>query len=226
MLTLSKDTRDSINLTTRGFLSKFIGKVSFGKEFYGVAELKHAHYFKLFETFERKEHLPFSGPHVLQVRGSVGFATDNTPIFDRFFLGGPGEMRGFAYRMAGPKDYNEDNPLGGTKKLFGSIEYTFPIYAFSEKYSIRGAFFVDAGNVWWKSRKYYVLKRGMRGRDYVTEEKRDNSGELNASLGFGLMLNMPIGPVRLDYGIPIMKDSESEDWEFMDGFSFNVGLSF
>ncbi len=226
VLTLSEDTRDSLSMPTRGFLSKFTGKVSFGKEFYGVAELKHAHYFKLFETFTRKPELPFSGPHVLQVRGSLGFASDATPMFDRFFMGGPGEMRGFAYRMAGPKDYSGNNPLGGTKKLFGSLEYTFPIYSFNEKYSVRGAVFVDAGNVWWKSRSYEVLARGPNGRDYVREETRDNSGEINASIGFGLLLNMPIGPVRLDYGIPIMQDSESDNWEFMDGFSFNVGLSF
>ena len=226
ILTLSKDTRDSISMPTRGYLSKFVGKVSFGKEFYGVAELKHAHYFKLFETFNRKPELPFSGPHVLQVRGSLGIASSTTPMFDRFFMGGPGEMRGFGYRMAGPKDYSGDNALGGTKKLFGSLEYTFPVYSFNEKYSIRGAFFVDAGNVWWKSRSYNVLVRGANGRDVVTEETRDNSGEINASLGMGLLLNMPIGPIRLDYGIPIMQDSESDDWEFMDGFSFNVGLSF
>ena len=226
IITLSKDTRDSISMPTRGYLSKFTGKVSFGEKFYGKAEIKHAHYFKLFETFQRKPEMPFSGPHVFQVRGSLGIASADTPMYDRFFLGGPGEMRGFGYRMAGPKDYSRNNALGGTKKVFGSLEYTFPIYSFNEKYSIRGALFVDAGNVWWKSRSYDVLVRGANGRDVVGEETRDNSGEINASVGMGFLLNMPIGPVRLDYGFPIMKDSESEDWEFMDGFSFNVGLSF
>jgi len=226
IFTFTRDTRDSLALTTRGGISKWTSKLGFGSEIYALTELSHSHYFKLFETLRRKPHLPFSGPHVINLRGSLGIATDNTPMFDRFFMGGPSEMRGFGYRMVGPKDYSGDNPFGGTTKLFGSAEYTFPIYAFSENYSVRGAFFVDAGNVWWKKRSYDVGRRNADGSWYSYKETRDNSGEINVSIGAGIRVNLPIGPIKIDYGYPIVKDSEVKDWEFMDGFSFNVGASF
>ncbi|RLD09202.1 MAG: outer membrane protein assembly factor BamA [Chlamydiae bacterium] len=226
IFTFTRDTRDSLTLTTRGGITKWTSKLGFGTKIYALTELSHSHYFKLFETFKHKPQMPFSGPHVLNLRGSIGIATDNTPMFDRFFMGGPSEMRGFGYRMVGPRDYSGDNPLGGTTKLFGSAEYTFPIYAFSERYSIRGAMFVDIGNVWWKKRSYDVARRGADGSWHSYSETRDNAGEINMSIGAGIRVNLPIGPIKIDYGYPIIKDSEAKDWEFMDGFSFNVGASF
>ncbi len=226
VLTLTRDTRDSITLPTRGGESKLMGKAGMGSTFYGLGELKHEQYFKMFETFQHKSHLPFSGPHVLETRGAVGFATPNTPMFDRFFMGGPYEMRGFGYRMVGPKDFIGQNPLGGTSKLFGSVEYTFPIYAYSEKFSVRGAIFMDVGNVWYKSRKYTLGTVDQNGNWYAYNETRDNFGEINLSGGMGLRVNLPIGPLRFDYGIPFIRDSESQDWKPFDGFSFNAGASF
>ena len=225
-LTLTRDTRDSLVMPTRGGQTKFIAKGSFGTEMYGLGEFKHAHYFKLFETFRHKPHLPFSGPHVLELRGAAGIASQNTPLFDRFFLGGPYEMRGFAYRMAGPKDYQKQNALGGTTKLFGSVEYTFPIWSYNEKWMVRGALWMDMGDVWWKSRTYAQAYRLNDGSFVVGEDHRDNAGEINMSCGMGLRVITPIGPLRLDYGFPIVTDSESSDWDPMDGFSFNVGASF
>ncbi|NLF37824.1 outer membrane protein assembly factor BamA [bacterium] len=226
VLTLTRDTRDSLVLPTRGGLSTLMGKIGAGSALYGIVEAKHEQYLKLFETLPHKPQYPFSGPHVLEVRGSAGYATDDTPLFDRFFLGGPYELRGFGYRMGGPKDYSRDNALGGTSKLFGSIEYTFPIYAFSDKLNIRGALWMDAGNVWWKKRTYYRGLPLRNGSYYIDEETRDNAGEINLSAGMGLRVNLPIGPLRLDYGFPIVKDSESKDWNALDGLTFNVGASF
>lgn len=226
VLTLTRDTRDSILLPTRGGETKLMGKVGLGSTIYGLTELKHAHYFKLFETFERKKNYPFSGPHVLETRGAIGFATPNTPLFDRFFLGGPYEMRGFGYRRAGPRDFSGENPLGGTTKLFGSLEYTFPIYSYGDKFSIRGAVFMDVGNVWWKTRKYTRVTRNGVGDMYPYEVERSNIGEINLSGGVGLRVHLPIGPLRLDYGIPFIRDSESRDWTPFEGFSFNAGASF
>jgi outer membrane protein insertion porin family len=226
IITFTRDTRDSLTLTTRGGVTKWTSKLGFGTKVYALTELSHSHYFKLFETFRKKPQMPFSGPHVLNLRGSLGIATESTPMFDRFFMGGPKEMRGFGYRMAGPKDYSGDNPLGGTTKLFGSAEYTFPIYAFTENYSIRGAIFVDAGNVWWKKRSYNVGRRNPDGSWSSYKDTRDNAGEINVTIGAGIRVNLPIGPIKIDYGYPIVKDSEATDWDFMDGFSFNVGASF
>jgi outer membrane protein insertion porin family len=128
--------------------------------------------------------------------------------------------------MAGPKDYQKQNALGGTTKLFGSVEYTFPIWSYNEKWMVRGALWMDMGDVWWKSRTYAQAYRLNDGSFVVGEDHRDNAGEINMSCGMGLRVITPIGPLRLDYGFPIVTDSESSDWDPMDGFSFNVGASF
>lgn len=225
-LAFTRDTRDSITLPTSGSHTKLSGKLGLGTVVYGKGEVQHSSYFKLFETLRHRTHLPFSGAHVLETRGSAGFATENTPLFDRFFLGGPYELRGFGYRMAGPKDFSGDNPLGGTTKLFGSLEYTFPIYTITRNFDIRGAAWMDMGNVWWKSRSYRLARMMPDGNWHTYTEERNNFGEINMSAGLGLRVNMPIGPIRLDYGFPIVKDSESRDWHPLDGFSFNVGAAF
>src|SRR5205814_10147115 len=63
------------------------------------------------------------------------------PIFDRLYLGGSNNLRGFRFRDISPKDF-QGQPLGGQSMARGTVELTFPII---EK--ARGAIFYDAGLV-------------------------------------------------------------------------------
>src|SRR5438105_15023376 len=62
-------------------------------------------------------------------------------IFDRLFLGGSNNLRGFDYRDVGPKDFNKE-PLGGKSMARATVEWTFPIIG-----KARGALFYDTGFV-------------------------------------------------------------------------------
>src|SRR6266853_2027511 len=62
-------------------------------------------------------------------------------IFDRLFLGGSNNLRGFDYLDVGPKDFNKD-PLGGKSMARATVEWTFPIIV-----KARGAIFYDTGFV-------------------------------------------------------------------------------
>jgi outer membrane protein insertion porin family len=118
------------------------------------------------------------------------------PIYDRLYLGGSNNLRGFRFRDVGPKD-EDGEPIGGSAMARFTVEYTFPIV---EK--IRGAVFYDIGGV---------------GTD------RWDFGSFNSDVGLGVRLDLPIGPVRIDYGIPITSD------EFNGGggkFNFNIGYQF
>jgi outer membrane protein insertion porin family len=122
---------------------------------------------------------------------------DRVPIFDRLFLGGSNNLRGFDYRDVGPKDSNGE-PLGGKSLARATIEYTFPIVA-----KARGAIFYDTG--------------------FVHADAYDFSGDHVASdVGVGIRLDLPIGPLRIDYGIPIQRDGNSSSGKF----NFNVGYQF
>jgi len=122
---------------------------------------------------------------------------DHVPIFDRLFLGGSNNLRGFDYRDVGPKD-SKSEPLGGKSLARATIEYTFPIVA-----KARGAIFYDTG--------------------FVHADAYDFSGDHVASdVGVGIRLDLPIGPLRIDYGIPIQRDGNSGEGKF----NFNVGYQF
>ena len=47
-----------------------------------------------------------------------------------------------------------------------------------------------------------------------------DTGAYNDNFGFGIRLNLPIGPLRLDYGIPITSDNFNDS---SGRFNFGVG---
>ena len=182
------DTRDSVYITRKGHKLEIGGMVSAGGDVdvYGFT-LNAAQYF----------HLPWDT--ILSVEGSFRTVDggDNVPIFERLFLGGANNLRGFDYRDVGPKD-EFGEPIGGLTSAYASIEYTFPIM---EK--VRGALFYDVG--------------------MVSDSSFDWGGDINSNVGVGLRLFLPIGPIRIDFGIPVQSD------EFNDNsgqFQFNVGYKF
>jgi outer membrane protein insertion porin family len=119
-------------------------------------------------------------------------------IFDRLFLGGSNNLRGFQFRDIGPRD-KAGEPLGGRAMSRSTVEFTFPII----EDKARGAFFYDAG--------------------FVNPDPFDfGTTNLASDVGFGIRMVLPIGPLRIDYGIPMQKDGRSGGGKF----NFNVGYQF
>lgn len=145
--------------------------------------------------------------HVLSFTGRVGFGdgfggTGDIPIFERFFAGGTGSIRGFRYRTVGPRWLVDDTPLGGQTLLTGTVEYTFPIVMVEE--SLRGVVFYDVGT--------------------VTADTADfDLATLRQSVGVGLRLKLGEQlPLAFDFGFPI--STEPGDDEQI--FSFTIGKFF
>lgn len=135
---------------------------------------------------------------VLKLRGRVGFAPGDPPIFERFYAGGQGSIRGFEYRGVGP--YQRGEPIGGDFLLLMGGEYEFPL--FGKNFS--GVVFVDSGTV----------------------EEDMRIGTMRASAGFGLrftvdMLGAPV-PFALDFGFPLAKEDDDEE----QVFSFSIAWNF
>ena len=131
-------------------------------------------------------------------------ATPDVPFFERYYLGGLYSLRGFKYRYVSPRqpdsgDYNE--PVGGDTYWFGSAEYSIPIFEQEHGVGVRFAFFYDIGSV------------GSSPYNFNLSGFSDN-------WGLGLRLNLPIGPLRLDYGIPIRHDQYNSS---SGQFQFGVG---
>ena len=189
------DTRDSVFLTRRGTraeLSAYVagGPLGGNDNIYG-GDLQVNHY------------IPLPWDTILTLAGEAAAVnswsnSDHVPIFDRLYLGGSNNLRGFKFRDIGPKDENLD-PIGGNTMARFTAEYTYPIID-----RVRGAFFYDTG--------------------FVNAKAGDFSPSNVASdVGLGIRLDLPIGPIRLDYGIPVNKgDSTSSNGHF----NFNIGYQF
>jgi len=151
---------------------------------------------------------PIEG-HVLELVGRAGVAdaygnTSQVPFWDRYYLGGMYDLRGFRYHGVSPRevptgtDEFSREPIGGDSLWFASAEYSVPVID-----RLRFAVFYDIGDV------------QLDPYSFTTTGFDDN-------WGIGLRLNLPIGPLRLDYGIPIHHD------RFNSGsgqFQFGVGYS-
>lgn len=213
---ISYDTRNSALLPDRGQRTELLAEIAGGPfggdvNFYRL-ELKSGWYFK-----------GFAPGHVFEMVGRIGVvqnfgSSTNVPLFDRNYLGGLYSLRGFDYRKVGPKDPIQQEPLGGDTYWFGSAEYSLPIIE-----RLRFAVFYDVGMVYqnaysFKSQSGSLLilnPNGFTQKDYKT-------GAYNDNFGFGIRLNLPIGPLRLDYGIPITRDSETGPG---GKFQFGVGYT-
>jgi outer membrane protein insertion porin family len=211
------DTRDSVFLTMRGNRSEFTAELA------GLGGDVELYKLNAKTTF----YFPFFGGQVLQLLGAAGSVeafgatkgdgknvtetivsggvtstvvrtVNDVPIFDRYFLGGANTLRGFTFRKVGPKD-GDGEPIGGNAYYNATAEYTFPIIE-----RVRGAVFFDVGEV--ESDAYTF-----------------SLGNLKSDVGVGVRLNLPIGPLRLDYGYPIMTDKETGK---MGKIQFSVGYQF
>ena len=137
-LTLSRDTRDSILFPNEGSIlslrKEFAGGVFGGDSDYGRLELQGARFFKTFEPMDQ----------VLSLVGRTGTLgrfngeDADVPFFDKFFLGGPYNLRGWDYREAGPMVGGE--PVGGNSYSYFGLEYTFKVAD-----PLRFALFYDGG---------------------------------------------------------------------------------
>lgn len=198
---LAYDTRNSYLLPSRGQRSELLTEIAGlgGDTHFYKLEAKTAWYFPGF----------WEG-HIIELVGRVGVVDawgdgdrgrkGRVPIFDRWFLGGLYSLRGYRYRDVGPKDIFGE-PLGGETYAFASAEYSLPIIQ-----RVRLAFFYDIGNVYDNAYSF-----DHPGRNFISDD-----------VGIGLRLNLPIGPLRLDYGFPIQHDKNVSG---SGRFQFGVGYT-
>lgn len=171
------------------------------------------------EIMESTFYFPLWWKFVLSTRvvvGAIQQAGGPIPIDEKFYLGGIGTLRGYGARTVSPYrdtqipvfDINGVQTgtttgriyTGGEKELFGNVEFKFPLLP---EFGIKGVGFFDYGNAWsggWKP------------------------PELLMSYGGGIRWASPMGPLRLEYGIPINPrpgiDSKSGKFEFAIGSMF------
>jgi outer membrane protein insertion porin family len=192
---LTYDKRDNAFLTRKGTRVDFSTYVAGGPlggdvQIYGF-DLSASQYF----------HLPFDT--ILLFDAEIATVATwggggSVPIYDRLYLGGANNLRGFKFQDVGPKDSFGDD-IGGNSLARLTIEYTIPIVE-----RVRAAVFYDTGFVNSGSWSF-------------------STSNINSDFGFGLRLDLPIGPIRIDYGIPVQADKFNNS---SGRFQFSVGYQF
>ena len=186
------DYRNNIALPTRGFIFTTTAEVA-PSHFGDVA------YFRVTGNFTW--YLPITAKSTLALGARAGvtspLGTTGLPIDERFFSGGATTVRSFSEFSLGPRD-SAGYPLGGEARTIFNAEYSFPIFG-----DLVGAVFIDAGNV------------VSRAADFGFEDMR-------YAVGAGLRYKLPIGAIRLDYGL----NPRPQQGEAQGAFHFAIGVAF
>jgi len=177
------DNRDSFQQPRRGHKIQVEGALS-GGFLGGDVEV-----YNFAVTGSKFWNMPFDTIFFVEGRAAVvdTFGSgERVPIFEREFLGGANNLRGFDFRDVGPKDENGE-PIGGNTSAYITLEYSVPVFG-----KVRGAVFADAG--------------------FVNADSWDfSSSNYNANVGFGVRAVLPVvGPIKLDYGIPVTADEYND----------------
>ncbi len=192
----SRDNRDNFRIPTTGSRTLVFADIAGGDNSYWKVGVNHRHYFT---TWKRFGHVFMVGLRAETMDALSG----DVAIYDRLFLGGPRSIRGIKYRNVSPlikSAYGGDAaPIGGQTLFCMDFEYTIPVVKM-----LRFAVFSDLGSV---------------GED---EFDLDFSDTFAWTVGAGARLDIPMFPIRLDFGIPVKEpeNSEKEVFSFMVGYDF------
>jgi outer membrane protein insertion porin family len=191
------DLRDSPVVPTRGLI---LGQT------FELASSAIGSEIELFRTTARASYfIPF-GKTFLELGARAGLVRplhegtndiNAIPIDERFFNGGSTTVRSFGERDLGPHDHR-GHPLGGEFYTVFNVEYTFPLYG-----ELQGAVFVDAGNL-------------------LPDADNPGFDDMRYGIGVGLRYKLPIGPIRLDYGV----NPDPHEHEDVGAFHFSFGFAF
>lgn len=136
--------------------------------------------------------------------GIVPQGQDETPTYERFYLGGR-SFRGFDFRGISPRGVRNDNgepsdeAVGGTWSFFWGLELEQPLY----EELLAAVVFIDTGTV----------------------EEDVGFDAYRVSVGVGLRVFVPAlsqVPIAFDFGFPIVKQDEDEE----QLFSFSIDVPF
>jgi outer membrane protein insertion porin family len=201
-LALVRDTRDSFLEPTKGLRLRVAGSYAGGPLGADNNFMKY--------TGEASQYYPLPWKMVGHLRGSLAYGeglgeTDQLPVQERLFLGGPASVRGFRNLTISPKDPVTGGLEGGNLAWFGNAEIIFPLY---DPVRLKGLVFFDVGQV------------------YATDIQ-DKFGDITKrnikrSAGIGIRFNSPLGAIRLEWGFNLNR----EQGERLQVLHFSAGTTF
>ncbi|MBI5610120.1 MAG: outer membrane protein assembly factor BamA [Deltaproteobacteria bacterium] len=208
--TLSFDSRDDRMFPTTGWYVS--GTAEWANQYIGSDNL----FTRFTARIRRFFPLPLDGVLRFNLVGGIIEAPKGkvVPLFERFFVGGIFNVRGYARNSLGPQIAvpSSGDPaaslsaftIGGTRQLYLNNEVEVPII--KAPMNLRGLMFFDIGNAFGEGQS--VLDQG--------------SFPFRMSVGWGIRWFSPVGPLRFEWGVPI----NPRPGEQPLAFEFTIGNSF
>jgi translocation and assembly module TamA len=195
-LFLKRDTRDNILNTHKGLELQFKTEPFFPTKTGARSFFKNEVIAAKYTPFRVK----FDPVIAIKVSAGVisGTKSAKIPANERFYTGGVGSVRGYAYQLAGPID-QKNHPIGGRSMILSNLELRTKI-----KNDIGLVVFFDSGNVF-SSTTPALGKKMFHG------------------FGAGMRYFTDFGPLRLDIGFPV-KPRKKVDKAFQ--LYFGIGQNF
>ena len=163
------DNRNSPFMATKGQYAEFSFEQGWGTFTWSKFDAEGRTYFT---TGSRPDG---TGKRFFTLRGHFGIATQGIPVYERYFAGNFGSLRGFQYRTVSPHALGV--PVGGVMMALGSVEYQFPLTASD---TFQQVIFTDFGTV---------------EGDY-------NFHKIRVSIGTGIRMRIPqMGPIPLGFDL-------------------------
>lgn len=164
-------------------------------------------YYRL--SYGNSHYFPLTNDLTLKLNGEMGYGDgygnfDTLPFFRNFHAGGIGSVRGFEENSLGPEDSRGD-AMGANARIIGQMEILFPMFGDDFKDTVRGGWFVDAGNVF-----------DLAGNEDITWDR------FRASTGLMLSWFSPVGALSFSFGYPLKKE-ENDDTKTLQ---FRIGSGF
>lgn len=150
-------------------------------------------------------------------------------INDRFFLGGPTDVRGFRFSGMGPRDGND--AVGGDVYAAGGASLLFPFPKIGKDKPLRFQAFINGGRL--LALQGSVSSSGSENKPRMSNQDvstslRNTLAELGNGLpscaaGIGLVYALPVARFELNFSLPLVVRKGEETRK---GVSVGVGLTF
>ena len=211
-----KDTDFSFfraRLVSAGNLTSFLAK---NKDANGVKTLFNTQVAQYFRTdLEYKKFWNLTYENVLAFRSFLGVAVpygNSTAIpFSRsYFIGGPNDLRAWQIYDLGPGSSKSGLEYNvGNLKFISSLEYRFKVIN-----NIKGALFVDAGNIW-----------DLTNTIVTSSEEKFNGfnslKDIAIGSGFGIRYDLSFILIRLDLGFKTYEPYLPKGNKWLSNYNFN-----
>ncbi len=206
--TLLYDRRDSRIKPTSGYYLRFGTEVAGlgGTEDFVKTSAGAGTYFKLSHDGDWVLSLSTQANTINAIGGN------QIRINERYFLGGD-TMRGFKIAGISPRDFQSGDALGGVWDATATAEVRVPL-GLPKEFGVQGLLFADMGTVGQTDNSVSVtVPKG----DFIQQ-----SSAPRAAIGAGVIWQSPMGPINIDLGYPVMRQS----YDKIQIFRLNFGQRF